>query len=146
METIFRKSLALFAALLVMVGGFLVFTSERVEAATSEQVEAATSEQVEAAGRRTIRVCQNGPYIANLCIKNRSRSNNEKCTGNIPAGAKRELTFPWKSGDRLSFIAAVKDGHNAYYDGLADRDRECWSDGSSLSPGAYCRTRNESEC
>lgn len=146
MKTIFRKSLALFAALLVMVGGFLVFTSERVEAATSERMEAATSEQVEAAGRRTIRVCQNGPYVAKLCIKNRSRSNHEVCTGNVTQGSKRDLTFRWESGDRLSFIAAVVAGHNAFYDGIADRDKVCWSDGTSLSPGAYCRKPSEADC
>lgn len=138
METIFRKSLALFAALLVMVGGFLVFTSERVEAATSEQVEAAR--------QRTIYVCQKGGYVANLCIKNRSKSNREKCTGKIPLGTVRDLTFRADRDDHLVFVVAVEGGHSAFYDPIANRDRVCWSEGGTLNATAYCRTREESDC
>lgn len=130
MKTILRKSLTLLVALLVIAGGFLAFTTERVEAA----------------GTRTIYVCQKGLYIANLCIKNRSKSNHKKCTGNVPVGSRRDLTFRWDRGDDLAFIAAVKDGHNGYYEPIANRDDSCWSDGSPLNPGVYCRSNRESEC
>jgi hypothetical protein len=124
------KSVTLLAALLVTGGGFLAF-------------ESFTPKPGKAEGTRTVNVRQLGPYIANLCIKNRSKSNIEVCTGRVPLSADRDLTIPWDKGDEIIFIAAVVAGKNAYYGPIADRDTHCWSDGTSFFPGAYCRTWDE---
>lgn len=84
-------------------------------------------------------VHQLGGYVANLCLKNISKHNIEKCTGNIPLGAHRDLTIRYNRGDRLEFIVAVVAGHNAYYPYIAPRDHNCWAEGTSLAPVAYCR-------
>jgi hypothetical protein len=88
---------------------------------------------------KTIIVQQRGVYVANLCLKNISKHNITKCTGKVPAGSVRDLTIRYNRGDRLEFIVAVVGGHNGYYPWIAPRDHTCWSDGTSLSPGAYCR-------
>ncbi len=84
-------------------------------------------------------VHQRGAYIANLCLKNLSKHNIQKCTGNVPVGVNRDLTIRYNRGDRLEFIVAVAAGHNAYYPEIAPRDQNCWADGTSLAPNAYCR-------
>ena len=125
MRTTFRKSVTSLTALLLMAGGFLPFTTERMNAA----------------GTRTIYVGQNAWYVANLCIKNRSKFNHTVCTGKVPINSVRDLTFPWDPGDRLVFIVAVVAGHNAYVESISDRNTNCWSGGSSLAPRARCANK-----
>jgi hypothetical protein len=94
--------------------------------------------QADTAGSRTVRVHQNGVYVANLCIKNKSQHNIQRCTGNILKGSVRELDISYNKGDYVEFIVAVVAGHHGYYH-LADRDQNCYAAGGSLTPRAYCR-------
>ena len=83
---------------------------------------------------------QAGPYVANLCFKNISQNNIESCTGNIPQGTQRWLEVPWRYGDVLQFIVAVRWGHNSYYTwtDYASTVYWCKAYGTSLSPGSNC--------
>lgn len=130
MKTMLRKSVTLLTALLVTTGGFLAF-------------ESFTAERGKTAGTRTILVKQYGFYVANLCIKNRSKFDHEVCTGKVTEGSNKDLTIPWDPGDEVVFIAAIVGGHNAFYGPIADRDSVCWSDGSLFRYGAYCRQPSE---
>ena len=99
----------------------------------------------QAAGTRTVIVLQNGVYVANLCIKNQTKStperNVEACTGKKVKGSRKDLTIPYDRGDRVDFIAAVVGAHNRYYR-LADRDTHCWSEGTVLfgKYRVFCKT------
>ena len=104
----------------------------------------------QAAGTRTVIVLQNGVYVANLCIKNQTKStperNVEACTGKKVKGSRKDLTIPYDRGDRVDFIAAVVGAHNRYYR-LADRDTHCWSEGRVLfgKYRVFCRTEKEAD-
>lgn len=94
--------------------------------------------QATVTGQRSVIVHQNGGYVANMCIKNKSKNNIESCTGKVGKGSVRELDISYDGGDTIEFIVAVVAGHNSYYT-LADRDHNCYATGTSLGPNSYCR-------
>ena len=136
MKTILKKFVPLLAAFLVTVGGLLAF-----ESFTGDRVVAQSH------GSKTIYACNNGSFLAVLCLQNKSKGISD-CTRAVPLRYGKNLTVPFNSGDHLDFAAQVVAGKDAHYIGLGGGfDNYCWVSGTSAKTKAYCRRkREESDC